>query len=216
MRKFLLVGLPGVGKTTTMRAWVQFLNDQGIPANFIPTDVLINQRIRPDDPIIQQYETMHGAISRDIFTSQDPSKTFIDHYGETAMRSLEEALLVNMIESASENDWLDFGGRALLLPKVVEAVKKKGIVIIFLSAKHETIIDRLGKNEEWRFRPTYALAAEKSTDGKGWIANAIKHRQERFEKFTKLAEIIISIDCNKLDSVEHIVREIDLRRSIRK
>lgn len=211
MRKFLLIGLPGAGKTTTMRAWVQFLNDQDIPANFVPTDTLINQRIRSDDPIIQQYEAKHGKISTNIFTSQDPSKAFIDQYGESALRSLEEALLVNMIESAAENDWLDFGGRALLLPRVIDAVKKQGIVIIFLSAKHETILSRLGENEEWRLRPTYQLAAEKSTDGKGWVANAVKHREERVEKFTKTADIIISVDFSEPTSVEDIVRTIDLR-----
>lgn len=207
MRKFLLIGLPGAGKTTTMRAWVQHLNDRGIPANFVPTDVVITQRIRPDDLIIQQYEAVYGQIASDVFTANDSSKAFLDHYGEPALRRLEEALLVNMIASASENDWLDFGGRALLLPKVVEAVKKQGIAIIFLSASHDTILRRLGENEAWRLRPSYALATEKSSDGKGWVANAAKHREERVEIFTKMADIMI--DCNDLTSVEDIFCNID-------
>ncbi len=132
MRKFLLLGLPGAGKTTTMQAWVQFLNTQGISANFLPTDVLINQRIRPDDTIIQQYEESYGTILSEVFISSNPSKAFIDKYSESAMRDLEERLLVDMIESASDNDWFDFGGRALLLPKVVEAIKKNQITIVFL------------------------------------------------------------------------------------
>lgn len=211
MKKFLLIGLPGVGKTTIMQAWVQFLNDQGISANFVPTDILINQRIRSDDLIVQQYEEIYGKIDDDIFTAEDPSKSFINRYGELAMRSLEEQLLINMIDSSTENDWLDFGGRALLLPKVVEAVKRQGITIIFLSATHETILQRLGTNEEWRQRPTYALASEKSADGKGWMSNAIKHREERFEKFTQMANIIISVDFDGLKPPENIIREINLR-----
>lgn len=71
MRKFLLLGLPGAGKTTTMQAWVQFLNTQGICANFLPTDVLINQRIRPDDAIIQQYEESYGTILSEVFISSN-------------------------------------------------------------------------------------------------------------------------------------------------
>lgn len=197
MRQFLLVGLPGAGKTTTMQAWVQFLNTQGIRTNFVPTDVVINQRIRPDDTIIQQYEESYGAILPEVFAASNPSKAFIDKYGEPAMRDLEERLLVDMINCASEHDWLDFGGRALLLPKVLEAVKKNQIMVIFLSAKHETILKRLEKNDEWRQRPTYALATEKSTDGKGWIANAIKHREERVEHFTKMADRIISIETEE-------------------
>ena len=226
MRKFLLLGLPGAGKTTTMQAWVQFLNGQGIHANFVPTDLLINQRIRPDDTIIQQYEETHGAISPEIFTTSNPSKAFIGKYGEPAMRDLEERLLVDMIESASENDWLDFGGRALLLPKVIEAVKKNKIMVVFLSAKHETILKRLEKNEEWQQRPTYALAAERSTDGKGWITNAVKHREERIEHFTRMADIIISVESNEMilqeesesisrdKTLEEIVREISLHIEI--
>ena len=226
MRKFLLLGLPGAGKTTTMQAWVQFLNDQGIHANFVPTDLLINQRIRSDDAIIQQYEETHGSISPEIFTTSNPSKAFIDKYGELAMRDLEGLLLVDMIETASENDWLDFGGRALLLPKVIEAVKKNEIMVIFLSAEHETILRRLEKNAEWQQRPTYALAAERSTDGKGWIANAVKHREERVEHFAQMADITISVESDKSilqeeseaisrdKTLEEIVREIASRMKI--
>lgn len=46
MRRFLIMGLPGTGKTTTLRASVEFLKQQGINANLILTDTLINKRIK--------------------------------------------------------------------------------------------------------------------------------------------------------------------------
>ena len=111
-----------------------------------------------------------------------------------ALEVLEERLLVDMIISAAENDWFDFGGRALLLPKFAGAIKAKGILSIFLYAEHETIINHLAVNKKWRQRPTYTLAAEKSLDGKGWIANAEKHRNERLQTFIQHADIIIATD----------------------
>ena len=81
-----------------------------------------------------------------------------------------------------------------MLSGVIKAVEAKGIIPIFLYAEPETILKRLEENEGWRQRPTYMLAAEKSPDGKGWMANAEMHRKERLETFIKNAAIIISVD----------------------
>lgn len=212
MKKFVLMALPGTGKSTVMKEWVETLNSQNISANFIQTDALINQRISAEDPVIQKYEKDHGRISPDIFelNVNERTKSFIDRYGLSAMVVLEELLLLDIIESASESDWLDFGGRALLLPKITDALKAKGIVTIFLYAEHETILKRLSKNEQWRQRPTYVLAAEKSTDGKGWIKNAKIQRKKRLQRFINNADIIIEVDSK---SPQEIVREITLHLS---
>ncbi len=223
MTKFLLMGLPSTGKTTTLSTCVALLRKKGIAANLILTDTLINERIKHDDPVIQQYEKDHDVkILPGIFTAESPSKAFIKTYGEAAMCHLEERLLIDMIASSKENDWFDFGGRALLLPGVIEAVKAKKIIPVFLYAEHETILKRLPENDGIRKRPTYALAAEQSPDGTGWIRNAELHREQRLEAFTKNATIIVSVEKNPTDlleekfptlykSPEEIVREIFMR-----
>lgn len=185
MKKFLLMGLPGTGKSTTLVACVEFLKSQGVNANVILTDTLINKRINANDPIIQQYEKDYELkILPSIFNAEDPSKVFIKTYGEMAMRNLEERLLVDIIQTSQDDDW--------------------------------------------RKRPTYMLAAEKSSDGKGWITNAELHRKERLDVFIKNAAIIVSVEKTPFDysveskkeekqsktlykSPEEIVREIFTR-----
>jgi shikimate kinase len=195
--KFLLIGLPATGKTTILTECVNFLQKRDIDCNLISTDNLINQRIKPEDSVIQQYEKDHGLkVSSDIFTETDPSRAFIKIYGETAFRDLEERFLIDIIESSHENDWFDFGARALTLPGVVKAVEAKKTVPIFLYAEHETIIARLEKDEGWKQRPTYMNAAEKSSDGQGWKTNAEMHRKDRLAKYIELSAITISVEKN--------------------
>jgi shikimate kinase len=188
MTKFVLIGLPGAGKTTILTEHVKLLNKQGVKANLIITDDLINKRIKEILP-----ETSNAA---------NPSQIFINIYGIEKLCDLEASLLINIINSSQENDWLDLGGRAPLLPGVAEALKAKGIILILLDAKHETILERLRKDGELQKRPTYKDAAEKSADGMGWIANAERHRDERLEKYRQSATITITVERSSSNQEE--------------
>lgn len=215
MAKFLLMGLPATGKTTTLKACVDILKKQSINCRLISTDSLINTRIKSEDSVIQQYEKDHGLkISPDIFTADDPSRAFLTAYGEAALSDLEERFLVDTITSSDEKDWFDFGARALLLPGVIKAIEAKKIVPVFLYAEHETILERLEKEDGWKQRPTYANAATNSSDGQGWKNNAEFHRKTRLEKYVELAKIIVSVEKTDSDlsvsykTPEEIVQEI--------
>lgn len=214
MSKFFLIALPGAGKTTTLQACVNYLKKQGMACNFISTDALINQRINANDKIVQAYEQKHGIeISSEVFDSKDPMKAFMKIYGESALQELEESLLVNIVDTATENDWFDLGGRAFKMPRVMKALADKKIIPVLLDAKPETINTRLAKDEGWRQRPSYAMAAEQSIDGQGWKINAENHRKERLEQLRQSAAIVVSAEKVVLSKIvyktpEEIVCEI--------
>src|ERR1700730_15781722 len=150
--KFLLLGLPGTGKTTTFKACIDLLkHQQGINNNLILTDELINTRMKKrDDKIILEFEHDFGKeISPNVFDADKPSVEFLKLYTEPTLCDLEELFLLDIFKSSNENDWLDFGGRALMYPNVVKTLRDKNIIFIFLYAEPETIISHLNEHEGW-------------------------------------------------------------------
>jgi len=204
MTKFLLIGLPGTGKTTSFLECVKNLNKRGIDCICISTDGFINTRIKPTDPVIIKYEEDHSIrIPPVIFAASNPSGAFISTYGEEpAFRDLEERFLIDIMRTSSEREWFDLGGKAFMRAGSVKATEDKKIVPIFLYAEHDTIISRLEKDEGWRQRPNYVNAASKSKDGNGWMLLAEQHRSERLEKHISSAKIIIAVEKNVEETFE--------------
>jgi shikimate kinase len=125
-----LVGLPGVGKSTVGRRLAKHL---GIP--FTDCDSLIEQRIG------------------------EPIASFFEREGEAVFRDTEQRLLGDVVEeSAAEGAVIATGG-GVVLREANRRLLRERTVCIWLEAKPEALLERLGRSNR---RPLFRVADPKA------------------------------------------------------
>ncbi|WP_340199408.1 shikimate kinase [Ascidiimonas sp. W6] len=191
---FILIGLPGTGKTTLLNEVVQNLNsrnrNKGLePLKLCSVDDLIASRMQLQDPIVKKFVTAYPEVK--IFNDDNKveNATFIRAHGEDLFRVLEEFFLLDILENSNlENLALDLGGKSFLKEKVQDMALDKGLVPVFLFAENDEHIHHLGKNKEYTKRGNYKLAGEQ-----GWEELAKFHKKERLPAMIRASRIVINI-----------------------
>lgn len=142
---FVLIGLPGIGKSTVSNTIIA-----GTETKVISTDKHFSAvRSNPQHPITQSFREslslkLGETVNPDLFPS---SANFAKKYGMTNFRDLEEAILVDLISTTDFNDKiLDLGGAAFDRENTRHAIKDKGITSIYLKADPELISANLYKD----------------------------------------------------------------------
>lgn len=191
--QFTLIGLPGVGKSTTVQKCAELLRSRGIACDIKSTDDIIKKRFKPGDPVIKQFEAAKGIrIPPEVFAMEKPSSGFILEFGEEPLyRDLEEMFVADIMRNAESADTLfDLGGKAPLRTGVIDSLRARRIIPIFLYAEHETIVARLRLDDNWKKRGNYLI-----TGALGWESLARQHREERLTRYINNALIVISVDA---------------------
>lgn len=203
--KFVLVGLPGVGKSTILEICLETLGKKNSKYQTLSIDEIINKRMKPEDAVIQRFEKEKQIkIPIEILTAPNPNAAFIKYYGdEPLFRDLEEIFIKDILRNINNNTWLDLGGKASLREETMKLLISRRMITILLYAEHSTIIERLEKNNNWEKRGNYFNA--ESTKAGGWKQLALEHRRERLAKHINTATIIINTD-KKLS--EEIAKEV--------
>lgn len=202
-KKISFIGLLGAGKTTAASALLNIMNRGGGRYELISTDEEVISRMRkPADPVILEFKKNSGiSLSETVFTSDSPTATFIEKYGEPKFRDLEAIIVTDLIEKSTPNQFFDLGGKVPLREELSLKLKSLGIVLVYLEVNANTIEAHLSLNDAWNTRGIFKLAEEK---GDGWRAAASKQRAERVEKYRAIADIIIQADDK---TPEEIVQE---------
>jgi shikimate kinase len=193
IQKFVLIGLPGVGKSTTMTECQKILQAQGHLCTVKVTDDIIKKRFTADDSVMLEFQQQKSLkISDEIFKAQNPIGAFMQTFGEEPLwRDLEAMFVADIMAQAKSDEWFDLGGKAPLRQVVGESLYKERIVPIFLYAEHETVVQQLAANDTWKKRSNYYNAGVN-----GWQDLAKQHREERLAKYCERAVIIIAVDAD--------------------
>lgn len=207
--KFTLIGLPGVGKSTTLKECSKILQSHGITCNIKSTDEIIRSRFNADDPVIITFEkeVLKEKIPDNILKEQGQAPemriaVFMQKFGEEpAWRDLEEMFIKDIIESSDDNDWFDLGGKAPLRKGTLDILQAHNIIPIFLDAQSETIFNRLAHDDNWKTRAAYFSAGID-----GWSKIAEVHRRERQKKYREIASIIISVEQAEHGKANHEIK----------
>lgn len=212
--KFILIGLPGVGKSTTLKKCIELFKRKGITCCLQSSDDIIKQRFKMDDAIILKFQKYTGIkVPEEIFNAENPVLKFMEKFGEEPIfRDLEAMFVEDILKNSSQQDWFDLGGKAPLRNSIKNTLNDHQIVPIFLYAEHETILQRLA-NGVWKKRSNYLAAGEAKIDS-GWNILAEQHRKERLEKYIDTSTIIVEVEKNPEDafitfkSPDELVNEI--------
>lgn len=206
--KFVLTGLPGTGKTTTMKQCLVLLREKGMERRLISTDDYIRHSFVSEHPVVHKFQKEKTIeISPEIFAANKPGAAFMQKYGEEPLyRDLEEMFICDLLEkTGGEQIMLDLGGKAPLRKNTFFALQQSKIVTILLYPDIATIIERLAHNEEWKKRSNYLLAGES-----GWRDLVQQHYNERLPLYLSNATIAISMiqedGCAK--TTNELVKEI--------
>lgn len=193
---FVLIALPGTGKTTILNEVVKNLNTRNKDSNLniCVVDEVRKSRMNSEDAVVKQFI----LENRDITIFKDGKKVtsgdFIKSYGEEKFRVLEERFVLDILETVNfQNTVLDLGGKSFLRKKVEEKAKEKGVVPVFLYAEKDENIDHLSKNKAYEERGNYKLAGEK-----GWEKLARQHKRERLPQMIDVSSVVINISDPKL------------------
>ncbi|PIZ04438.1 MAG: hypothetical protein COY58_04180 [Gammaproteobacteria bacterium CG_4_10_14_0_8_um_filter_38_16] len=192
-RNIVFIGLLGSGKSTASQTLLQKLQQKNPTANLVSTDERILEVIRDRaNPIILSFQKAQGIdIDPSVSESDSPTATFITLYGEPVFRQLEAQIVLSMVANAKENIYFDLGGKTPILEGVAHALKRQGVIFVFLNVSHETILAHLSKNNAWSTRGIYKIAEE---SGSGWQQLALEHREDRIPKYSAVADITIEAD----------------------
>jgi len=207
--KFTLIGLPGVGKSTTLRECAKLLQIYGIACNVKSTDDIIRSRFNACDPIIIRFEKeiLKEKIPDSILKVEGLAPeikiaAFMQKFGEEpAWRDLEEMFIKDIVESADDSDWFDLGGKAPLRKGTLDILHAHNIIPIFLDARSETIFNRLTNDDNWKTRAAYFSAGID-----GWPKIAEEHRSDRQKKYCEIASIIISVEQSENEETNHTIK----------
>ena len=212
--KFVLTGLPGTGKSTTFNKCIELLQARGFTdAELLASDNLLSQQFTATNPIIAAYQKKYNLIIPDeVFSAANPIAAFIERFGEEpAFRDLEEMVVINLLEAATENSWFDLGGKAPLRQNTFAALQKCNIVPIFLYAAPELLIQHLARGAEWQKRANYVLR-EANDPTNGWQQLAAEHYQQRLAGYLQFSTIIINMqEMEHEKSTAELVQEIFYR-----
>lgn len=205
--KFVLTGLPGTGKTTTMKQCLALLQEKGMERRLLSTDDYIRHAFVPKHPVVHKFQKEKKMeISPEIFISHRPPVAFIQKYGEEPLyRDLEEMFICDLLKTTDEQILLDLGGKAPLRKNTLFALQQSRIVTILIYPDIATVIDHLAHNEEWKKRSNYLLAGES-----GWRDLVKQHYRERLPSYLSNAKIAIPMiqedGCAK--TTNELVKEI--------
>lgn len=199
--KFILMGFAGTGKTVTFNKCLDLLQSRGVNCQIYSTpdstEKIIQERMVPNDKVILSFEARYNKkIPAEVFTATNKSAAFMEKFNEEpAYRDLEEMFIIDIL-STNKNAWFDLGGKASLRADTISQASK--IIPIYLYAEHDTIIRRLGINDNWKKRSNYYAAGEA-----GWKSLAGEHRKNRLSKYINNSSIIIGVEKNNsLDTNE--------------
>jgi shikimate kinase len=190
--KFILIGLPGVGKSTAIQEVAAALSSTHLSGvNILIADDKIKSRIQKYHPIVEHFfQKQEQPITQmEVTYEHEPVALVINRYGESVYRDLEAKIIAGWIGSLDLGYLLDLGAKACLHPECHSALKTHGYKLILLNAEHETIISRLEQDDSWRKRANYLLAGPD-----GWRDLAYRHRSERLDIMRGIADHIIPTD----------------------
>lgn len=190
--RFVLIGLAGVGKSTLLKRFAEYMSSKAIHCEVKLSDEIIHKRFVENDPIILKFQDEKKIkITKEIFSADKPTGAFIKEFGEEPLfRDLEEMFIKDILQSGKPDDWYDLGGKAPLRDGATISLHENKLIPIFLYAEHETILARLELDDNWQKRSNYLQAGEN-----GWRALAATHREERLKKYVNAATIVISVDA---------------------
>lgn len=122
MKRIILCGLPGCGKTTTGRELAKITS-----AKMVDLDFLIEKK----------YEEFAGEhlTCRQIFCQK----------GESFFRELEKQVIASLAETTCEDEIIAAGGGAMGFPENVQIFKSIGL-IVYIRVQSKTSFDRITKD----------------------------------------------------------------------
>ena len=194
VQKFpVFIGLPGSGKSTATMVLQEHLNQHGAGYEIIITDDFIVSALQNrENEIVKQFCMLTGInIDDQVFSSSSPTGAFINLHTEDMFRWFEEMVVLDLIQRYQGKALFDLGDKVPFRKAVIEQLKARGAHLVYLDVSHETIIERLSKDNAWKDRGIY-LNAQNS--GSGWIELALKHRQERTSIYQRLADTAVDAD----------------------
>lgn len=221
---FVLIGLPGVGKTTITKEYLESIknNLSARDAYFPEYQIISTDEVIKEIIVTQNHPALIDFTEHCVnFHSQHPDKYnkkfeglcfFIDktprrivqdmfsEYGEHYWRDLE-AICIGYIFRQYNGQCIifDLGGKAFLHPFVREKINEMGLKSVFLSASHEQILARLSSGDAWQKRSNYAAEAVK------WPQLSYRHRHERVS--TLIEDSDIAVDTTD-KSVQQVAKEV--------
>lgn len=206
--KFVLTGLPGTGKTTTMKQCLAWLQKMGMERTLISTDDYIRHSFFSNHSVVQKFQQEKNIeISSEIFDAVKPGGAFMQKYGEEPFyRDLEEMFICDLLETNKDEQLMfDLGGKAPLRENTFFALQKSKIVTILIYPDVATVINHLAHNEEWKKRSNYLSAGES-----GWRDLVQKHYEERLPLYQSNASIIIPMinEDGTAKTTDELVKEI--------
>jgi shikimate kinase len=149
MRPFTIIGMPGSGKSAVTHALAQ---KYAMPV--ISTDAVIFKEARKDrgHPVTAAYlasfEKTYGKKLEDPALLQD-MPGFIAQHSEKAFRDLEEQAVIHAFDTGRlKNTIPDLSGSGFMREKIRAALKKNGVVSVWLDAPDALILRNLMKDYE--------------------------------------------------------------------
>ena len=119
-----------------------------------------------------------------------------EKYGETHFRDLESALLKEI--QAGSNQVVSCGGGVVLREQNVAAMKKKGHIVL-LTAKPETILKRVGENDD---RP---ILKEKKN-----VQDIFELMEKRRPRYEAAADIVVETDNKLIQAIcEEVIQKVE-------
>ncbi len=150
LTKTILIGLPGVGKTTLSDEIARLAKEKtGIELETVSSDMKF-RAVRKDKnhPVTQKFMKENNIPESD-FPLLIKTNDFIKKYGEPVFRDLESAVILDMLEHGEfEGKIPNLGGKAMLHEKTAAAFKQNGYQVVYLKADLKTITDHITKDFE--------------------------------------------------------------------
>jgi len=166
-----LVGLPGVGKSTVGRRLAKYLN---VP--FTDCDSVLERRIG------------------------EPIATFFEREGEAAFRDVEQELLREVVEGSAAHGAVIATGGGVVLREANRRLLRDLTICIWLDAKPESLLERLGRNNR---RPLLRVADPK--------ARLIELANQREPWYAEAATLKVSASRDAGSTLSAIRRALDAR-----